>query len=86
VTVLKKNKDLWRGTRVIGREKVKVPAGEFDAVRLQMFGSDGKVSLRKTYWFAPGKGIVREEKIREVDGKPVMIETEELVTIESGTR
>jgi hypothetical protein len=86
LTVLNNDKNLWRGTRVIGREKTTVPAGVFETIRLQMFGSDGNISLRKTYWFAPGKGIVREEKIREVDGKPVMTEIEELSAIENGAR
>lgn len=86
MTVLKKDKNLWRGTRVIGRETVTVPAGSFNVVRLQMFGVDGRVSLRKTYWFAPGKGIIREEKIREVEGKPVMVETDELISVEAAGR
>lgn len=82
LAVFNKQEDLWRVTRVIGREKVTVPAGDFQAVRLQMFGKDGEISLRKTYWFAPKVGLVKEEKVREVGGKPVFSEVEELIRIE----
>jgi hypothetical protein len=83
--VFDKNKELWRSTRVIGREKISVPAGDFEAVRLQMIGRDENVALRRTYWFCPGTGIIKEEKIREIDEKPVLVETEELSSM-SGLR
>jgi hypothetical protein len=79
LVLMNKDKKLWRMVRVIGREKIKVPAGEFDTVRLQMIGQDGPVAIRRSYWFCPGVGIVREEKIREVDGKAVFSETDELI-------
>lgn len=83
--VLNQGTAFWRVTRVIGREKVEVPAGEFDSVRLQMMGKDRDVLLRKTYWFAPGIGIVRGETVREVNGKPVLVETDELIQMTPGT-
>ena len=53
-----------RRLQVIAREPVTVPAGEFDSIRLLMTGTDGEMELRRTIWFAPGVGIVKEEKTR----------------------
>jgi hypothetical protein len=44
-------------TRVVGREKVKVPAGEFDAVRVQSTGQKSMgsdvVKIICNYWYSP---------------------------------
>jgi hypothetical protein len=69
---------LARNTEVIAREDVTVPAGTFSCVRLLTTGSDGDLELRRTIWFAPGKGIIREEKSRTRGGKTVFRETHEL--------
>lgn len=47
---------------VVGHEKVKVPAGEFDAIRVDednrhLLGS--AAPTRVSYWIAPGVGIVK---------------------------
>ena len=70
---------MTRKTRVVARETVKVPAGEFPTIRLLMTGMDGELELRRTIWFAPGTGIVREEKTRYRDGKVIFRENQELV-------
>lgn len=70
---------LTRKTRVVARETIKVPAGEFPAIRLLMTGMDGELELRRTIWFAPGTGIVREEKTRYRGGKVIFRESQELV-------
>lgn len=70
---------MTRKTRVVARETVKVPAGEFPSIRLLMTGMDGTLELRRTIWFAPGTGIVREEKTRYRDGKVIFRENQELV-------
>lgn len=69
---------LSRKTQVIAREDVTVPAGTFPSIRLLMSGSDGDLELRRTIWFAPGTGIVREEKTRYRFGKVIFRETQEL--------
>ena len=69
---------LSRKTQVIAREDVTVPAGKFPAIRLLMSGTDGDLELRRTIWFSPGTGIVREEKIRYRLGKVIFRETQEL--------
>ncbi len=69
---------LFRKTRVVARENVKVPAGEFPAIRLLMTGTDGEIELRRTIWFTPGVGIVREEKTRYRDGRVILRENQVL--------
>lgn len=76
---------LTRKTRVIGREDVSVPAGTFPSIRLLMSGSDGDLELRRTIWFSPGTGIVREEKTRYRLGKVIFRETQELAKLAKGT-
>lgn len=75
---------LSRKTQVIGREDVTVPAGNFFSIRLLMSGTDGDLELRRTIWFSPGTGIVREEKIRYRLGKVIFRETQELVKVTKG--
>ena len=69
---------LSRKTQVIAREDVTVPAGKFPAIRLLMSGTDGDLELRRTIWFSPGTGIVREERTRYRFGKVIFRETHEL--------
>jgi len=70
---------LSRKTQVVAREAVTVKAGTFQAIRLLMTGMDGEIELRRTIWFAPGKGIVREEKARYRKGALIYRENQELV-------
>lgn len=72
---------LSRRTEVIAREAVTVPAGTFEAIRLLTTGRDGDLELRRTIWFTPRTGIVREEKIRYRADKLVFRETQELAAI-----
>lgn len=69
---------LSRKTQVVAREEVNVPAGKFPSIRLLMDGSDGELELRRTIWFAPGTGIVREEKARYRKGQLLFRETQQL--------
>ncbi len=69
---------LTRKTRMVAREIIKVPAGEFPTIRLLMTGMDGELELRRTIWFAPGTGIVREEKTRYRGGKVIFREDQQL--------
>lgn len=67
-----------RGIQVVARENITVPAGEFSTIRLLMTGNDGGFSLRKTIWFSPQTGIVKEEKARYAEDKLLFRETTEL--------
>lgn len=64
-----------RGLKVVGREEVTVPSGSFTAIRLLLTGNDGKFELRRTTWFVPQVGIVKEEKARYAEGKLIFRET-----------
>jgi hypothetical protein len=70
-----------RQIQIIGRETVKTPAREFFSIRILMSGKDGKenpIDMRRTIWFAPGVGIVKEEKARYVNDELLMKEIIEL--------
>ncbi len=68
-----------RRTKVIGREDVTVPGGTFRCIRQLTTGSDGELDLRRSIWFSPGTGIVREEKSRYRRDQLVLREVHELV-------
>ena len=69
---------LRRRTEVIAREAVTVAAGTFNCIRLLTTGRDGDIELRRTVWFAPQKGIIREEKIRYRGDQLIFREIQEL--------
>jgi len=68
-----------RSMKVIAREAVVVPAGSYPAIRLLMTGNDGQFEVRRTTWFAPRIGIVKEEKTRYAGDKLIFRETTELI-------
>jgi len=68
-----------RALKIVAREKVSTPAGEFDSIRLLMTGNDGPVDIHRTTWFVPGVGIVKEEKTRYANEKLLVRETSELI-------
>ncbi len=72
---------LSRDTKVIAREEITVPAGTFRCIRLLTTGNDGEIELRRTVWFCPGKGIIREEKARYRRDKLIYRETQDLAEI-----
>jgi hypothetical protein len=68
-----------RQVKVVARERVTVAAGEFSTIRLLMTGVDGDSEIRRTTWFAPKVGIMKEEKARYANDKLLFRETTELV-------
>ncbi len=70
---------LSRKTQVVARENITVPAGNFPCIRILMTGKDGDLELRRTTWFSPGNGIIREEKIRYRNEKVIFHETQQLI-------
>lgn len=68
-----------RKTRVVAREDLSVPAGLFPCIRILMTGKDGDIELRRTTWFSPGTGIVREEKTRYRQDKLIYREVQQLM-------
>ena len=69
---------LTRQTQVIARENVTVPAGSFPCIQLLTTGRDGELELRRTLWFSPGNGIIREETVRYRRDRLVFREIQEL--------
>jgi hypothetical protein len=78
------NEAIVRNTDVIAREDVVVPAGTFSCIRLLTTGHDSGVEIRKTLWYAPQHGIIREEISRYVGEKLLYRETQELVRFAKG--
>lgn len=72
---------LSRKTQIIVREEVSTPAGAFRCIRLLTTGSDGDLELRRTVWFSPGNGIIKEEKTRYRRDKLIYREVQELVEL-----
>jgi hypothetical protein len=73
-----------RNTDVIAREDITVPAGTFSCIRLLTTGHDSGVDIRKSLWYAPQKGIIREEISRYVGDKLLYREIQELVRFTKG--
>ena len=75
------NGALSRKTQIIAREDITVSAGKFSCIRILTTGNDGEIELRRTVWFAPGKGIIREEKTRYRREKLLYRESQELAEL-----
>lgn len=56
-------------------EQVKVPAGTFNAIRVDTeVTNDGKASRLYTHWYAPDVGVIKYESGEDVGGKrPAMV-------------
>lgn len=86
----KSGAEVMRLIQIIGREPVKAAGREFETIRILMTGLDGKKSeqavggseLRRTIWFAPHYGIVKEEKSRFINDHLVLKESIELKSIQ----
>ncbi len=75
-----------RNTENIAVEDITVPAGTFNCHRLLTTGNDGEIELRKTVWFSPGSGIIREEKTRYRREKLLLRETQELIELKRASK
>jgi hypothetical protein len=51
--------DVSESSRVVGPELVKVAAGTFRAMKIVSKVSNGEAVMTKTYWYAPGVGLVK---------------------------
>jgi hypothetical protein len=64
--------------QIVGREKVTVAERDFDTIRILMVGKDGKdgsLEIRRTTWFAPKFGVVKEEKVRYLNDEMILKES-----------
>lgn len=73
--------------RVTGREKVTVPAGTFDAYRIEAHGFNMQLnaSITRTIWVAPGvpADIAHETTVRLRNNEYEQYDRQELVSVES---
>jgi hypothetical protein len=51
--------DAEESNQVVAAEKIKVPAGQFDSLKVVTQVSQGGAKLKKTYWYASGIGLVK---------------------------
>lgn len=77
--------------RVVARESVTVPAGTFDAFRVEGVGYGrgpypGNTILKNTYWIAPGirRPVISESNNRHSSGKILTSERMELIAYNQG--
>jgi hypothetical protein len=75
------NLEISRAIQIVGREMLSLAGQNFDTIRILMTGADGKdggLEMRRTIWFAPKYGFVKEEKNRYVNDKLMLKELIEL--------
>jgi hypothetical protein len=67
--------------KVVAREKVKTPAGEFDAFRIESGGWvtgvswSGSVRIAQVQWFAPAVGRVIKSEYKDYRGSQLWTDT-----------
>jgi hypothetical protein len=70
--------------RIVAKERVSVPAGTFDAFRLEVRGdvnqAVGFIGIEVTAWYAPEKvrRYVARHELRRFNGREVFAERQEL--------
>lgn len=65
--------------RVIERAEITVPAGTFEAARIQITSESAGNHLKHTIWFAENVGIVKEESVRSSAETVLLREKSELI-------
>jgi hypothetical protein len=74
-----------RVIQIVGRETITAAGRDFATIRILMTGKDGKdgtMDSRRTIWFAPHYGIVKEEKARYINDELIMKEVIELKSMQ----
>jgi len=51
-----------RKFKVLGWETLETKAGKFNAMHVQVTGKNGAIELKRSYWFAPRVGFIKEVK------------------------
>lgn len=76
---------LVRKFKVLGWETLETEAGKFKALHVQVTGLNGPMELKRSYWFTPGKGFIKEVKKYYLADKTVFTQTRVLERVrESG--
>jgi len=51
-----------RKYKVLGWETLETTAGKFKAMHVQVTGMNGPMEMKRSYWFTPGTGFIKEVK------------------------
>jgi hypothetical protein len=73
--------EFLRVIQIVARENLTMAGRDFETIRILMTGKDGKdgnMEIRRTIWFAPHFGIVKEEKLRYINDKLILKELTDL--------
>jgi len=70
---------LVRKFKVLGWETLETEAGKFKALHVQVTGLNGPMEIKRSYWFTPGKGFIKEAKKYYLADKTVFTQTRVLV-------
>ena len=73
---------LVRKFKVIGWETLETAAGKFKALHVQVTGLNGKMEIKRSYWFAPGTGFIKEVKKYYVGESTILTQTRVLEKVE----
>jgi hypothetical protein len=67
-----------RAIQIVGRETLEAAGRKYNTIQILMTGKDGpegNFELRRSIWFAPHYGIIKEEKTRYINDKVVIKES-----------
>jgi len=71
-----------RKFKVLGWETLETAAGKFQALHIQVTGTNGPIELNRSYWFTPGTGFIKEVKKYYAGEKTIFTQTRVLEKIE----
>ncbi|MCP5538390.1 MAG: hypothetical protein H7A51_19420 [Akkermansiaceae bacterium] len=66
---------LVRKFKVLGWETLETDAGKFKALHVQVTGLNGPMEIKRSYWFTPGTGFIKEVKKYYLGDKTVFTQT-----------
>jgi len=64
-----------RKYKVLGWETLETKAGKFKALHVQVTGMNGPMEIKRSYWFTPGTGFIKEVKKYYLEDKIVFSQT-----------
>lgn len=66
---------LVRKFKVLGWESLETKAGKFKCLHVQVTGLNGPMEIKRSYWFTPGTGFIKEVKKYYLGDKTVFTQT-----------
>lgn len=71
--------------RSFGKEKVSVPAGDYEGTKIEVVGNNGALELRREYWFVEALGFVKEVKNYYAQDRRILRHTQVLTKFTKAT-